>query len=90
VKEALTYLPDQVAGAIKQPARQLCIDLLLYESKHRKSLAWKMEELLTGILCNLLRNRLDNKLIDAESGGGAGVFFCLSIPCILMWRTLSI
>jgi hypothetical protein len=68
VKEALAYLPDQVAGVIKQPARQLCIDLLLYESKHRKSLAWKMEELLTGILCNLLRNRLDDKLIDAQSG----------------------
>ena len=68
VKTALAYLPDPVAGAIKQSARQLCIDLLLYESKHRKSLAWKMEELLTGILCNLLRNRLDYKLIDAQSG----------------------
>ena len=67
-KRQSNYLPDQVAGAIKQSARQLCIDLLLYESKHRKSLAWKMEELLTGILCNLLRNRLDYKLIDAQSG----------------------
>ena len=30
VKKALAYLPDPVAGAIKQSARQLCIDLLLY------------------------------------------------------------
>jgi hypothetical protein len=37
--KALAYLPDPVARAIKQPARQLCKDLLLFERKHQKSLA---------------------------------------------------
>jgi hypothetical protein len=54
VNKTLPYLPDRVAGVIKQPARQLCIDLLLYERSHRKSYSEKMERLLFLLLYNML------------------------------------
>ena len=68
VRKTLPHLPDAVAGAIQQPARQLCFELLLYEKGHRKSLTGKMEEILGLVLYNLLGERLDNRLIGAKSG----------------------
>jgi hypothetical protein len=42
VGKGLAGLDPNLVEAIKQPARQLCIDLLLYEKKHRKSYTGKV------------------------------------------------
>jgi hypothetical protein len=68
VHKTLAYLPDAVAGAIKQPTRQLCLDIILYEKQHRKSLTGNIEEMLGLFLWNLLSERVDNRLIGPESG----------------------
>src|SRR5215216_6137079 len=68
VHKTLAYLPDAVARVIKQPTRQLCFNIILYEKQHRKSLAGNIEEMLGLFLLNLLSERLDNRLIGAASG----------------------
>jgi hypothetical protein len=84
VRKALPYYPDPVAGVIKQPTLKLCRDILLYEKSLRKSSAGKMEEHLSQLIYNILRDRLDYQLFDAE--GGEREFF---VPLLALHHNVA-
>jgi hypothetical protein len=86
VNKALAYAYDPAVKAIKQPARQLCFELLLYEKGHRKALAGRIEEIFQQMLYNLLCEWLNNPLIIGEEAAGERAF---SVPVHMLYDDVA-
>jgi hypothetical protein len=86
VNKALAYAYDPAVKAIKQPARQLCFELLLYEKGYRKALAGRIEEIFQQMLYNLLCEWLNNPLIIGEEAAGERAF---SVPVHMLYDDVA-